>query len=147
MNSEQADPTAFNQDLNQDGRVNYRDAAIQAELDTGRAEESVEKAWRNVLFRFARIGLGFLLLIASIPMWVGPGPGAVATAAGLALLARDFVWADRALRYLRRVVPGIDEEGPIPRRTIVISLVIMVAAGVAAYLWGDDVINTVRGWL
>ncbi len=134
-------------DFDQDGDVDFRDAAVRAELEVGRVEETPKQAWHHVLIRLGRMGLGFLLLLAGVAMMILPGPGALAMAAGLVILAQDFKWADRALRYLRKRVPGLDEEGPIPRSTIVVSVMLMVAAGLAAYWWstgGDDVI---RGWL
>lgn len=133
-------------DVDQDGDVDFRDAAVRAELEVGHTEDTAKQAWHHVLVRLGRMALGFLLLIAGVAMMILPGPGALAMAAGLVILARDFVWADRALRYLRKRVPGIDEEGPIPRSTIIVSVMLMVAAGLAVYWWstgGDDV---VRGW-
>lgn len=134
------------EDLDRDGDVDFRDAAIRAEIEVGRAEETVEQAWHHVLVRIGRMGLGFALLIAGIAMMVLPGPGAVAMAAGLVILSRDFVWADRALRYLRKKVPGLEEEGPIPKSTIIVSLMLMVAAGLMAFWWTTGGSETVSAW-
>ncbi len=133
-------------DVDGDGDTDFRDAAIRAELEVGHAEETNAQAWRHALIRLTRMGLGFVLLLAGVAMMVLPGPGAIAMAAGLVILSRDFVWADRALRYLRKKVPGLEEEGPIPRNTIIVSVMLMAAAGLAAWWWfsgGDD---TVQGW-
>lgn len=67
-------------------------------------------------------------------------------AAGLVVLSRDFAWADRALRYLRAKVPGLDEEGPIPKSTIVVSVMLMAAAGLMAFWWASGGSETVLGW-
>ena len=75
-----------------------------------------------------------------------PGPGAVALAAGLVILSKDFAWADRALRYLRAKVPGLEEEGPIPKSTIVVSLMLMVAAGLMAFWWTTGGSEVVTAW-
>lgn len=49
----------------------------------------------------ARIVGGFGLLIAGVFMLVLPGPGWLAIAAGLALLATEFAWARRWLDRLK----------------------------------------------
>lgn len=59
----------------------------------------------RAVFRFIarngrRIGVtvvGFLVLIAGGIMLVTPGPGLVAIAAGLAILATEYAWAERML--------------------------------------------------
>ena len=129
-----------------DGEVHFRDAALQAELETGRAEETPTQAWHHVLVRLARMAAGFVLLALGVAMIVLPGPGAVVMAAGLVILSRDVAWADRALRYLRRKTPGLDEEGPIPKSTIAVSLMLMTSAGLAGYWWLNGGEDTVRGW-
>ena len=142
MDSQQLDPY----DYDGDGDVDFKDAAIRAELEVGHLEDTPKQAWHHALVRLGRMALGFILLLGGLAMMVLPGPGAITMAAGLVILAQDFVWADRALRYLRKRVPGIDEEGPIPRSTIIVSVMLMAAAGLAVY-WrstgGDEVI---RGW-
>lgn len=129
-----------------DGHIQFRDAAIQAELEIGLTEETPTRAWHHVLLRLGRMVAGFSLLLAGAAMMVLPGPGAVVMAAGLVVLSRDVAWADRALRYLRRKAPGLDEEGPIPKTTIAISLMLMVAAGLASWWWFTGGEDTVRGW-
>lgn len=133
-------------DIDGDGDVDFRDAAIRAEIEIGHPEDTTEQAWHHVLVRLGRMALGFLLLIAGIAMMVLPGPGAIAMAAGLVILSRDFAWADRALRYLRKKVPGLQEEGPIPKSTIVVSLMLMAAAGLTAFWWTTGGSETVSGW-
>lgn len=51
--------------------------------------------------RIARIVAGFALLLAGAAMLVLPGPGWVTIALGLALLAKDFKWARRALDQIK----------------------------------------------
>ena len=136
----------FVTDLDQDGDTDFRDAAIRAELEIGHAEDTPKQAWTHVLVRLGRMGIGFVLLLAGIAMMVLPGPGAIVLAAGLAILARDVAWADRLLRYLRKRMPGLEEEGPIPRSTIAMSVMLMVAAGLAAWWWASGGGDTVRGW-
>lgn len=135
-----------NPDVDGDGDVDFKDAAIRAELTVGHVEDTPDQAWHHALVRLARMGLGSLLLIAGIAMMLLPGPGTVAMAAGLVILSRDFVWADRALKYLRKKVPGLDEEGPIPKSTIVVSLMLMAAAGLLAFWWTTGGSEIVSGW-
>jgi uncharacterized protein (TIGR02611 family) len=51
--------------------------------------------------RIAKIIAGFTLLIAGAAMVVLPGPGWLTIAAGLAILAGEFVWARRMLDRLK----------------------------------------------
>ena len=51
--------------------------------------------------RVLKVGAGFLLLAAGAAMLVLPGPGIVAIALGLALLAGEFSWARSLLDSLK----------------------------------------------
>lgn len=51
--------------------------------------------------RVAKTVGGFALLIAGIAMLALPGPGWLTIAAGLALLATEFAWAERLLNRLK----------------------------------------------
>ena len=51
--------------------------------------------------RLIKIVVGFTVLLAGIIMLVTPGPGWVAIALGLAMLAAEFVWARRLLDKLK----------------------------------------------
>jgi hypothetical protein len=133
-------------DVNHDGKEDFRDAAILAEIDTGHAEDTPEQAWYHALVRLGRMTLGFGVLLIGIAMLVLPGPGAVVSASGLVILSRDVAWADRALRYLRKRTPGLEEDGPIPKSTIAISLMLMTAAGLTAWWWFNGGSGTVSDW-
>lgn len=113
----------------------FRNAAIDAELQVGDVEETRKQAWYHVLVRLGRMAFGFVLVLAGLAMMVLPGPGAIVMAGGLVILSRDVKWADRLLRFMRRKMPGLEEEGPIPKSTIVVSLMLMVAAGLGGYWW------------
>ena len=93
----------------------YEQAAIEAELAGGAREPSDEAAKGHVIVRIARVILGFSVLIAGIAMLPLPGPGGLVIAAGLVILAVDIAWADRTLRIVRRRMPGVPEDGKIPR--------------------------------
>jgi uncharacterized protein (TIGR02611 family) len=54
------------------------------------------------LKRIVKIVLGFTLLAIGAALLVLPGPGWLTIALGLALLAGEYVWADRLLTSLKR---------------------------------------------
>ncbi len=111
-----------------------RDAALEAELDTGEREETAAEARSHIVVRVARISAGSLIVVLGLLMMVLPGPGLLAIAAGLGILSIDVAWADRLLRYFRRKVPGVPEDGRIPRSAIVVGVVLLLA-GIAASAW------------
>jgi uncharacterized protein (TIGR02611 family) len=53
--------------------------------------------------RVARVVAGFALLLAGVAMLALPGPGWVTIAVGLALLSREFPWAERSLNRLKEI--------------------------------------------
>jgi uncharacterized protein (TIGR02611 family) len=48
--------------------------------------------------------VGFGLIAVGLVLLVVPGPGVLLLGAGLAVLASEYVWAQRALNYARRQV-------------------------------------------
>lgn len=60
------------------------------------------------LWHYSRRGLvvfgGFVLMFGGVAMLVLPGPGFLVILAGLGLLAREFVWAERALHRAKSTV-------------------------------------------
>ena len=111
----------------------FRDAAIEAELATGRREATERAAWRHALLRITRMTGGAIVTFAGIIMLPLPGPGLLVIAVGLAVLARDVAWAERLLSRVRDRLPT-DESGRLPRSTIA-TMVVMMAAGVAFSIW------------
>ncbi len=124
-----------------------REAAIQAEIETGRHEETVEEARRGVAIRMLRIVGGFLVMglgIAALPL---PGPGWLIIIFGLSLL--PFAWAERTIRLIRSKIPGIPEEGRIPLSSWLVMAAMLIVftggtilfgeaiRGFVAELWGD----------
>ncbi len=71
-----------------------------------RTRKGLRLAWR-----VAKVGLGFVLLIAGLLLAVPgvPGPGILLLFLGLVLLSSEFIWARRLRRKLhdqaKRVVP------------------------------------------
>src|SRR5689334_23442950 len=87
-------------------RDRLREAAIAAEYETGVREDTEEQARASIHVRLARMTLGSLLLLAGVLMLALPGPGWITIAAGLAILAKDVAWADRALERVRKRLPA-----------------------------------------
>ena len=104
------------------------DAAVQAEFETGERESTEAEARAHIVIRIVRMTFGSFLVILGIIMMPLPGPGGVIVAGGLVVLSKDVAWADRALRWMRKRTPGIPEDGKIPPATIVVSIMMMVAA-------------------
>lgn len=52
--------------------------------------------------RIAITVAGFALLVVGLILLVLPGPGILLVIAGLAVLATEYVWAQRALNYAKR---------------------------------------------
>jgi hypothetical protein len=108
-------------------------AAIAAEMETGRREETAEEAKRSVLARTLRIGAGILVSAFGVLLLVLPGPGLIVLAAGLVILAQDIPFAARMLEKVRRRLPA-DADGKLPKGTIILGLAITVAT-VSASIW------------
>ena len=54
-----------------------------------------------------KIAGGFVLLTAGVIMLLTPGPGWLAIAGGLTMLASEFLWARHLLDQLKRRVPRL----------------------------------------
>lgn len=117
-----------------------REAAIEAEYETGRREETEAEARHNVMMRLLRIVAGFALIIGGIVALPLPGPGWLIIILGLELL--PYVWAQRTIRLIRRKIPGVPEEGRIPARTWAVMGTLVVVFSIASYLYGADL----RDW-
>ena len=63
---------------------------------------------KNVV-RLAKVIGGFVLLVAGIAMIALPGPGWLTIAAGLAILAGEFIWARRLLDRLKHQAGRLKE--------------------------------------
>lgn len=88
-------------------------------------------------FRLLQIILGVLLIAAGVVMLVVPGPGLVAIMVGLNMIKPD----NAIVRWMRRRIPGIPEEGAVPRRYLVLGAVFLIGGTVFGVLWGADVTN------
>lgn len=118
-------------------------AAIEAERETGRYEETVEEARRGVIIRMARIIGGFTIIGIGLAGLALPGPGWLIIIFGLSLL--PFAWAERTIRLIRRKIPGVPEDGTIPLRTWIIMGVLLVAFTTLSILYGKDITEWLAG--
>lgn len=115
-------------------RAFLMEAAIEAERDTGRREQTDEEVRHSLWMRVARLVGGWILVLlglAAIPL---PGPGWLMVLLGLTLL--PYRWTDNLIREIRRRIPGIPEDGRIPTRTWIITGVLVVAATAGSVWWG-----------
>ena len=108
-------------------------AAIEAEFETGRVEETVAEAKRHILLRLGQILLGTLVVVAGLLMLPLPGPGMLTLAAGLAILAPEVPFARRLLVQVRKRLPS-DAEGKVPLRLVFAGLAVSVF-GVGFSIW------------
>ncbi len=109
------------------------EAAIEAELETGRREETIEEAKRHLALRAARVAAGVVVVVVGLAMLALPGPGLITVAAGLALLAQDVPFARRLLQRVRQRLPE-DEDGNVSPYVIGGS-VLLAVAGFGVSLW------------
>src|SRR3954465_14526372 len=105
----------------------FEDAALEAERETGRHEETEEQAKRHLLFRLGRIVAGSVVCLAGLLLLVLPGPGLVVLAIGLAILAQDVPFARRLLDRVRARIPS-DAEGNVSKPVLYGGLVVSVVA-------------------
>jgi uncharacterized protein (TIGR02611 family) len=95
-------------------RERWREAALEAEYETGEREETAERARAHIAIRLARLTGGSILLLAGLAMLALPGPGWLTVALGLGLLAQDVPWAERTLERVRKRLPA-EEDGRVSR--------------------------------
>ncbi len=81
--------------------------------------------------RIAVTVVGFVVLIAGVIMMVTPGPGVIAIIAGLAILASEWAWAERALDRAKRSGKAALETATSSPFRIALS-VLATLAGIAA---------------
>lgn len=127
-------------DLDGDGHLDrrermalLREAAIQAEYDTGRREETEAEARRNVVLRIGTIIVGFIVLIGGLVMMILPGPGILGIIAGLGILSRELTWAERMLDYAKEKA-RVDELKEQPKWVQVGAWIITIGA-IAGSMW------------
>jgi len=90
--------------------------------------------------------IGGIVLVAGVIMILYPGPGWLVVFAGLAILSREFVWAERVLQFVKRYYDAwLDWLG---RQHVAVRLVVLALTGavVLVTLWLLNVFGMVGGW-
>ncbi|MFI0453530.1 PGPGW domain-containing protein [Actinomadura sp. 6N118] len=117
--------------------------AINHEKDAGPFTRFREFVRRNRLlnttWRLGVFTVGVTVLIGGLIMMVAPGPGILGIIVGLAILATEFAWAQRALHHAKQAAEKAKEKALDPRkkrRNTILAIVggILVGAAVIAYL-------------
>ena len=81
--------------------------------------------------RIAVTVVGFAVLVAGIVMMVTPGPGVLVILAGLAILASEWAWAERALDKAKAGGKIVLEQATASALRIALSI-LATLAGIAA---------------
>lgn len=95
---------------------------------------------RSRIVRAAVALAGFVVVLAGLAAIPLPGPGLLIVAAGLAILALEFAWAER---WLERTIEQVDAAGDKVKRAsraqqvVMVLLVVVAAAALVtlAYAW------------
>lgn len=95
---------------------------------------------RSKVIRAGVVLAGFLIVLAGLAMIPLPGPGLLVVAAGLAVLALEFVWAERLLEQtIDQMSKATDQVKRASRAQqillVVLGALVAVAAVTAAYIW------------
>jgi UPF0716 family protein affecting phage T7 exclusion len=89
--------------------------------------------------RIAQIIVGVLLVVAGVVMLVAPGPGIVTMLVGLNMIKPD----NALVKWIRRRIPGIPEDGRVPTRFVVVGAVFLVAGTAFSVLYGQALMSWV----
>jgi len=104
-------------------------------------------AWLDISYRVAVGILGAAVVVLGVVLIPLPGPGWLIVFAGLAILATEFAWADRLLRYARRKVHGwttwVTSQSLMVRALIGLGGLLVVAVA----LWGYLEVYGAPSWL
>lgn len=109
------------------------EAAIEAELDTGRREPDIQTAKRHILIRIAIVVAGSLVTLLGLLLLVLPGPGLLVVLAGLLLLSTEVPFAARLVERVRERLPQ-DADGKLPTSAIV-SMVVVAVLALGGSIW------------
>ncbi|MEU5885102.1 PGPGW domain-containing protein [Spirillospora sp. NPDC047279] len=121
--------------------INHEKDASDTEPNPfGRFREFVRRnRLLNTTWRIGVFTVGVTVLIGGLVMMVAPGPGILGIIVGLAILATEFAWAQRALHHAKQAAEKAKEKALDPRkkrRNTILAVIggILVGAAVIAYL-------------
>ncbi len=110
-------------------RTQYRRAR-----EAARRRRALDLTWR-----FTVLMVGFAIIVGGLVMLLTPGPGWAAIIIGLAVLATEYVWAERLLGRVKKIAQRAAERALDPRKRrrnqilLAFTLVVLIAL-VWAYL-------------
>jgi hypothetical protein len=84
------------------------------------------------LARGRQIALGVLIVCIGVVLLPLPGPGWVIILVGLNMIKPESA----LVRWLRRRIPGVPEDGTIPRRTLVLGGILLTATTLYGIFYG-----------
>lgn len=93
----------------------------------------------NTTWRIGVFTVGLTVLVGGLIMMVAPGPGILGIIVGLAILATEFAWAQRALHHAKQAAEKAKEKALDPktkRRNLILGTVggVLIGAAVIAFL-------------
>ena len=101
----------------------------------------------NLVYRIIVGIVGALVVVAGIVAIPYPGPGWLVVFAGLGILASEFSWARRLLRFVKtrydRFMAWFRDQGPVVKT----AGALLTCAVVLATLWALGTFGMVGGWL
>jgi uncharacterized protein (TIGR02611 family) len=104
-------------------------------------------AWLDIGYRVVVGVVGAAVVVLGFVLIPLPGPGWLIVFAGLAILATEFSWAERLLRYARRKVHGwtawVTDQSLVVRALIGLAGLLVVAGAV----WGCLQVYGAPSWL
>ncbi|RKT54153.1 TIGR02611 family protein [Saccharothrix australiensis] len=100
----------------------------------------------NLTYRIGVGVVGGLVLVAGILMIPYPGPGWLVVFAGLAILATEFAWAGRLLRFAKRYYDGW--VAWLKRQNLFVKALVLTATGLVVVVtcWVLGAFALVGGW-
>ena len=98
------------------------------------AERRAEHVQRGTFYRIVFAVAGGIVTLAGIAMLVTPGPAFVIIPIGLAMLALEFAWAERALDHALRRAEQAERKAKETTRAQRILAGVAIALGVAAFV-------------
>lgn len=126
---EEPPPTAVNPD---------RTVLDEVEDRLGFRAFFAKHAWLDVTYRVAVGLLGAAIVVVGLVLVPLPGPGWLIVFAGLAVLATEFVWAERLLTFARNTLSGwtswVTRQSMLVRGLIGAIGLLVVAGAAWAYL-------------
>ena len=113
---------------------------------TGRRHRFRRNPALNLTYRIGVGVVGGLVLVAGVLMIPYPGPGWLVVFAGLAILATEFEWAGRVLRFAKRYYDAW--VAWLKRQNLLVKALVLAATGlvVAVTCWLLGAFALVGGW-